>query len=98
MENTTTTSAGMKSDGQSYATGISFNTWTEPYLVETIVNGESIELIYKKHSLMSNNFGSLPSQVFKIIYSCKDGKWHESKPIVGEIIEATKESYEFTEE
>ena len=72
-----------------------FNTWSPPSLMETIVNHDSIELIYKQYSMMSNNFGNCPSRCYKIIYSCKDGKWHESEMLEGIIMEATQERYEF---
>lgn len=65
------------------------------YLVDTIVKDDCIELIYKQMSNYSNNWGELPILVFKIIYSCKDGKWNVSEHIYGKIIKATKESYEF---
>lgn len=67
----------------------------QPYLVDTIVKDDCIELIYKQMSNYSNNWGELPIIVFKIIYSCKDGKWDVSERIYGKIIKATKESYEF---
>lgn len=36
-----------------------------------------------------------PRRVFKIIYSCVDGKFHKSERIYGKIIPATDEMYEF---
>lgn len=69
--------------------------WIQPSLIDTIVNDDSIELIYKQNGSISNNFGSIPSRVYKIIYSCKNGMWHVSEPVIGKIIEATEEKYEF---
>lgn len=71
--------------------------WGQPSLIKTIVNEDSIELIYKQFSMTSNNFGMTPPRIYKIVCSCKDGKWHKSEPIEGQIIEATEESYEFNE-
>lgn len=34
-------------------------------------------------------------RVYKIIYSCIDGKWNKSDKIYGEIIPAQEEQYEF---
>jgi hypothetical protein len=62
--------------------------------------GESIEIIYKE-TLSSNctytiNFTSPPKErIFKIVYSCVDGKWNKSEPIYGNIIPAQEEYYDF---
>ena len=37
----------------------------------------------------------LEERVFKIVYSCKDGKWNKSEPNYGKIIPATDEDYDF---
>ena len=63
-----------------------------PELKDTIVKDDSIELIYKETPYA----GPRPS-VFKIVYSCKDGKWHQSEKIYGQIIPAAKEKYKFEE-
>jgi hypothetical protein len=34
-------------------------------------------------------------RVFKIVYSCVDGKWNKSEKIYGKIIPSQKEYYEF---
>ncbi len=67
----------------------------QPNLVDTIVKDDCIELIYKQESYVSGNWNFSDSKIFKIIYSCKDGKWDVSERIYGKIIKATKESYEF---
>lgn len=70
--------------------------WSDPSLVKTIVNEDSIELVYKQYSMVSTGFhGDFPSRVYKVICSCKDGKWHKSDPIEGEIISAVEEGYQF---
>lgn len=73
----------------------SFNEWSNPQLMQTIELQDCIELVYKQNPLMGNNWGSFPSRVYKIVFSCIDGKWHKSEPIFGEIISPKDESYEF---
>lgn len=74
--------------------------WSNPVRVEIVERLESIEFIYKQTSLISLGvYPPRPSaeRVFKIIYSCKDGKWHKSEPIYGTIVPQTKETYVFDE-
>lgn len=74
------------------------NQWSEPTLVETIVKDESIELIYFQYPTVTFSYHSAPKNIcFKIIYSCIDGKWNKSEPIYGEVIPASKETYEFND-
>lgn len=59
---------------------------------------DHIEMIFKETSMITSMIW--PSQspevrVFKVIYSCVDGKWHKSDRIYGKIIPAQEESYEF---
>lgn len=75
-----------------------FGFWGVPFLIETREVGESVEMIYKQFSNMSVSIYPPPpaqERVFKIVYSCKDGKWHKSEPIFGRILPATKEQYDF---
>jgi hypothetical protein len=85
--------------GASTGTDVSYtsysNLWTTPELVETNVLSDSIELIYVRHSLISSGWNQGNRQCYKIVYSCVDGKWNVSEPIIGEIFPAAKESYEF---
>lgn len=74
--------------------------WGLPSLIDTIVYvKEKIELVYIQHSNMTYTGFELQLQpdprIFKIIYSCKDGKWHKSKRIFGKYISAKDETYEF---
>ena len=67
-------------------------------MVEVNEVGESIEIIYKEH--LQTIYTTYPpkkpqARVFKIIYSCVDGKWNKSEPIYGKIIPATQEYFEF---
>lgn len=60
--------------------------------------GESIEMIFKQTSMFTYTvYPGLPPEerVFKIVYSCVDGKWHKSEPIFGKIIPSQSEYYEF---
>ncbi len=82
-------------------TGIStgtacFDPWSEPYLIDTIVDKGCIELIYRQDSTITYVINIEPYiKIFKVIYSCKNGKWHESKRIEGSYISARDETYEF---
>lgn len=70
----------------------------EPELISTLVKKDSIELIYKQEvEQIFETFLNMKPIVYKVIYSCKNGKWHESERIYGEIIPATEEHYEFNE-
>ena len=74
------------------------NTWGEPFRIDTIENGDTIEIIYKEASNTTHtiHFNTPPKdRVFKIIFSCIDGKWNKSEPIYGEIEQATEETYNF---
>jgi hypothetical protein len=73
-----------------------YNVWSTPQLIETNEVGNSIELIYKQTATVTYTYDTTPvERVFKIIYSCKEGKWDKSGPIYGNIIPAQEESYEF---
>ena len=72
--------------------------WGTPILIKTTEVGETIEMMYKETSMITNlSYLQHPydQRVFKIVYSCQDGKWHKSPPIYGKIIPAVSESYEF---
>lgn len=65
-----------------------------PYIIDTVVKEDSIEVIYKQECYLTDN-----NLVYKIIYSCKDGEWNISDKIYGKIIEERiiEEHYEFNE-
>jgi hypothetical protein len=75
-------------------TSAKINLWHSPTLIETNEVGESIEMIYKEVSLISKN-NIKEERVFKIIFSCIDGKWNKSERIYGEIVPPTNEYYNF---
>ena len=75
-----------------------FNQWNEPTFIKAIEVGETIEFIYKQTLMISYTvYPSRPigERVFKIVFSCKDGKWNKSEPIYGTIIPAIDEDYDF---
>jgi hypothetical protein len=77
-------------------TGI--NNWNYPERIEVREVGESIEMVYKQTSSFSRTGGLPPyhdTRLFKIVYSCVDGKWNKSEPIYGKIIPTQDEYYEF---
>ena len=76
----------------------SMNTWSSPQRVDVIEYAESIEFIYKETSMITLTMYPSPppeERVFKIVYSCVDGKWNKSERIYGKIIPSQKEYYEF---
>ena len=93
MSNTT---LNLNSVGSTTTTNI--NLWSNPERVDVIENSDSIEFIYKETSMISyTSFPAPPSQVrvFKIVFSCVDGKWNKSERIYGEIVPAEDERYVF---
>lgn len=88
MENYNTSTTSISSDGM----------WGNPEFIKFIDTGESLELIYKQASLITNYSTLISSsnyRVFKIVYSCVDGQWNKSEPIYGEIVLASEEHYLF---
>ena len=82
----------------SVSSATNINLWWTPERVDVIENSDSIEFIYKETSMVSyTSFPPLPPQVrvFKIVFSCVDGKWNKSERIYGEIIPAENERYVF---
>lgn len=93
MNNTT---LNLNSVGSTTTTNI--NLWSNPERVDVIENSDSIEFIYKETSMISyTSFPAPPPQVrvFKIVFSCVDGKWNKSERIYGEIVPAEDERYVF---
>jgi len=87
------------SSGLINQTGTSLNgNWSFPKMIKVYENGDSIEMIYKETSLFT--YCTYPSnyvetRIFKIIYSCIDGKWNKSGRIYGQIIPPSEEQYKF---
>ena len=79
-------------------TKLILNTWSNPERVEVNEVGETIEMVYKQTSMLTYTVYPSPPpevRVFKIVYSCVDGKWNKSEPIFGKIIPSRNEYFEF---
>jgi hypothetical protein len=72
---------------------------TERISVEEV--GESIEMIFRQTAKI-REYNYLPedqkTRIFKIIYSCVDGKWNKSERIYGKIIPKRDEYFDFTKD
>jgi len=95
MENKTLNSNNI---GSTTDTSIFGNPWGNPERIQVNEVGESIEMVYKQTSMIT--YAVYPSRppeerIFKIVYSCVDGKWNKSEPIFGKIIPSQNEYYEF---
>ena len=80
------------------STTTNINMWSEPRRIRVDEYSNRVEMILKQTSLIQNSIyppREPEERVFKIVFSCKDGKWHKSEPIYGKIIPANDESYEF---
>lgn len=77
---------------ESYCTSCTVSLY-DSFLIDTIVKENSIELVYKEVSI----WNGLDNRIYKIVYSCLDGKWHKSDRIYGEIIpkQVIEETYKF---
>lgn len=62
-------------------------------LLDIIEYEDRIEILYKE---IPNIWPSV-IKVYKIIYSCKDGKWNKSDKIYGTLVPAVDEHYEFND-
>jgi len=74
--------------------------WSNPERVAVIEKQDSIEFIYKEVSTCSLTVYPPPpalERVFKIVFSCVDGKWNKSERIYGNIVPAQPETYIFTD-
>lgn len=87
----------VSSGGDSTGTSHAFNNWGHPERMEVNEYEDRIEIIYKETSIIvTTGFCSVPEKrVFKIIFSCIDGRWNKSNPVYGKIIAAQDECYEF---
>ncbi len=74
-----------------------FNPWSAPTRMGVIEYADKIEMIYKETSMITQTypFGGQDERVFKIVFSCVDGKWNKSERIYGDIQGAREEHYTF---
>jgi hypothetical protein len=89
MQSVTTTNAAAVHTNITWTGSIdSFTSWSEPFRVDVIDTGHSIEMIYVQHRINRIWSGEIPQnperRVFKIVYSCVNGEWHKSEPIYGQ--------------
>ncbi len=86
----TITYSKLENDGEYY--------WSDPEIVDVTEADNSIEITYKQtQNSLTSYLEGLGQRVFKIVFSCKDGKWHKSERIYGNIIPASDETYEFND-
>lgn len=81
-----------------WASGTSGNLWSHPERVSVIERQDSIEMVYKQVYMATLTVWPSPApqeRIFKIVFSCVDGKWNKSEPIFGKVIAAQDERYEF---
>ena len=100
METTNTlANTNVDAHGTLNGTLTNINTWHPAQIVSVNECAESVEMIYKETSMITNlgiYLSSSPEErVFKIVYSCINGKWNKSDRIYGNIIPAQDEEYQF---
>jgi hypothetical protein len=69
--------------------------YSTPRLIDTIVHADSIELVYSRQYMVSNNFGMPDPEIYAEVYSRTDGTMFTKK---GRYIPAQNSSYEFDDE
>ena len=75
-----------------------FNPYSKPVRIDVIEQNDCIEFIYKEtHQISYTNYPAIEPEerVFKIIFSCKNGKWNKSDRLYGEIIPSSDQDYVF---
>ena len=79
-----------------FGTSTSFTTmsglYSEPVLMNVIVNSDTIELVYQRHYRVTSGYFIPPPEVYKEIYSRTDGSMVVEK---GRYIPAQSATYEF---
>lgn len=69
--------------------------YSTPRLIDTIVYADSIELVYSRQYMVSNNFGMPDPEIYAEVYSRTDGTMFTKK---GRYIPAQNSYYEFDDE
>ena len=75
-----------------------YGLWGAPAKVEINEYTDRIEIVYKQASMatLTSYLSPAPIQrVYKVVFSCKEGKWNKSEPIIGKIIPSQGEYYVF---
>jgi hypothetical protein len=73
-------------------TSTTHNLYSTPELIKAVIKDDSIELIYKRQYMVSNNWGMPYPEVYKDIYSRNGG---DVRREIGTYIPAQSESYVF---
>jgi hypothetical protein len=92
MESNTPTTSNTVYGHTSWGTTHNINMYSTPELIDVIVTPTEVQLVYKKQSLITTGFTMPQPEVYKVVYSRKDGS---EKIIAGHYIPANNESYEF---
>ena len=73
--------------------------WGTPNRISVEEVGESIEMVFEQTLSYIGYYATQPEtrRVYKIIYSCVDGKWNKSEPVFGRIVPAQCEKFCFDE-
>lgn len=79
-------------DTAQHTTSTSYNLYSKPELIDTIVTKDYIELVYKRQYMVSNNWGMPNPEIYKDVYSRHGG---DVRRVIGTYIPAQSESYEF---
>lgn len=74
------------------ASGFFESFYSSPELINTIVTDTTVELVYKRHSLIKSGFTDSIPHIYKHVYSRTDGS---VKVVDGTYIPAQKEFYSF---
>ena len=72
-----------------------FHSWNEPERVSVTEFLDRIEMVFTETSAASISTAAPERRVFKVIFSCVDGKWNKSSRIYGTIQKAVGEKYTF---
>lgn len=90
----TTSGYGEINLSSSGTTSSTHNLYSTPELLKAIVKDDSIELVYKRQYMVSNNWGMPHPEIYKDVYSRHGG---DVRRVIGTFIAAQSESYEFDE-
>jgi len=96
MENTSKAINFESSGTATFSTSISL--WSMPERIDVVELNDKVEFIYKeKSNSLSVGYPTIPpwERVFKIVFSCVDGKWNKSERIYGTIVPPQSEGYKF---
>ena len=90
----TVKSSGALTTSGTTSTGTSFfnSLYSTPKIIDTIINPDTIEVVYSRQYLVANNYGMPNPEIYKEVYSRTDGTMFT---VQGTYIPYQNESYEF---